>query len=77
MIDAGKFIEYQSISTLSQKSKLAGEDHANVVLIGQFVNSTLVFTHTMDSNLGPVGILEKIMQQFIHDLINDISYVNR
>ncbi len=59
LIDAGAFIEYQSISTLGQKSKSTGEDYATVVLVGIYENSTLVFTITMDSNLDLVGIYMK------------------
>ncbi len=57
--DAGKFVEYQSITTLGQKSKSTGEDYATVVLVGKYENGTLIFSITMDSNLDLVGIYLK------------------
>lgn len=57
--EAGSFVEYQSISTLGQKSKTTGEDYATVVLVGKYENGTLVFTITMDSNLDLVGLYLK------------------
>jgi len=59
LIEAGSFLEYQSISTLGQKSKSTGEDYATVVLVGKYENSSLVFTITMDSNLDLVGLYLK------------------
>jgi len=59
LIDAGQFLEYQSISTLGQKSKSTGEDYATVVLVGTYEKSTLVFSITMDSNLDLVGLYLK------------------
>lgn len=59
LIDAGSFLEYQSTSTLGQKSKSTGEDYATVVLVGKYENSTLIFTITMDSNLDLVGLYLK------------------
>lgn len=57
--DAGKFVEYQSITTLGQKSKSTGEDYATAVLVGKYENGTLIFSITMDSNLDLVGIYLK------------------
>lgn len=59
LIDAGSFLEYQSTSTLGQKSKSTGEDYATVVLVGKYENSTLIFTITMDSNMDLVGLYLK------------------
>ncbi len=59
LVEAGAFIEYQSISTLGQKSKTSGEDYATVVLVGKYERSTIVFTITMDSNLDIVGLYVK------------------
>jgi len=59
LIDAGSFVEFQSISAIGQKSKSTGEDYATVVLVGKYVNSTIVFSITMDSNLDLVGIYLK------------------
>ena len=59
LVEAGAFIEYQSITTLGQKSKTSGEDYATVVLVGKYEKSTLVFTITMDSNLDIVGLYVK------------------
>jgi len=59
LVGAGDFIDYQSITTLGQKSKSTGEDYATVVLVGKYENSSLVFTITMDSNLEIVGIYLK------------------
>jgi hypothetical protein len=59
LVEAGAFIEYQSITTLGQKSKTSGEDYATVVLVGKYEKSTIVFTITMDSNLDIVGLYVK------------------
>jgi len=59
LVDAGSFIEYQSITTFGQKSKTSGEDYATVVLVGKYEKSTIVFTITMDSNLDIVGLYVK------------------
>ena len=59
LVEAGAFIEYQSITTLGQKSKTSGEDYATVVLVGKYEKSTIVFTITMDSNLDIVGFYVK------------------
>ena len=59
LVEAGAFIEYQSITTLGQKSKTSGEDYATVVLVGKYEKSTVVFTITMDSNLDIVGLYVK------------------
>jgi len=59
MVEAGAFIEYQSITTLGQKSKTSGEDYATVVLVGKYEKSTVVFTISMDSNLDIVGLYVK------------------
>ena len=59
LVEAGAFFEYQSITTLGQKSKTSGEDYATVVLVGKYEESTLVFTITMDSNLDIVGLYVK------------------
>ncbi|MCC6146681.1 MAG: DUF3887 domain-containing protein [Anaerolineaceae bacterium] len=59
LMDAGSFVEYQSVSTLGQKSKSTGEDYATVVLVGEYENGTLVFTVTMGSNLDLVGLYLK------------------
>ncbi len=59
LVGAGAFIEYQSITTLGQKSKTSGEDYATVVLVGKYEKSTLVFTITMDSNLDIVSLYVK------------------
>lgn len=59
LVEAGAFIEYQSITTLGQKSKTSGEDYATVVLVGKYENSTVVFTISMDSNLDIVGLYVK------------------
>jgi len=59
LVEAGAFIEYQSVTTLGQKSKTSGEDYATVVLVGKYEKSTVVFTITMDSNLDIVGLYVK------------------
>jgi hypothetical protein len=59
IIDAGAFIDYESTSTLGQKSKSTGEDYATVVLVGNYENGSLVFTITMDANLDLVGLYVK------------------
>lgn len=59
LVEAGTFIEYQSIATLGQKSKTSGEDYATVVLVGKYEQSTVVFTISMDSNLDIVGLYVK------------------
>jgi hypothetical protein len=59
LAEAGAFIEYQSITTLGQKSKASGEDYATVVLVGKYEKSTVVFTISMDSNLDIVGLYVK------------------
>ena len=59
LVEAGAFIEYQSITTLGQKSKTSGEDYATVVLVGKYEKSTIVFTISMDSNLDIVGLYVK------------------
>jgi histidyl-tRNA synthetase len=59
LVEAGAFIEYESITTLGQKSKTSGEDYATVVLVGKYEKSTIVFTITMDSNLDIVGLYVK------------------
>lgn len=59
LVEAGAFIEYQSVTTLGQKSKTSGEDYATVVLVGKYEKSTIVFTITMDSNLDIVGLYVK------------------
>jgi len=59
LVEAGAFIEYQSITTLGQKSKTSGEDYAAVVLVGKYEKSTVVYTITMDSNLDIVGLYVK------------------
>lgn len=59
LVDAGAFVEFQSITTLGQKSKSTGEDYATVVLVGKYEKSTLVFTITMDANLDIVGLYTK------------------
>jgi Protein of unknown function (DUF3887) len=59
LVEAGAFIEYQSITTLGQKSKTSGEDYATVVLVGKYEKSTVVYTITMDSNLDIVGLYVK------------------
>jgi hypothetical protein len=59
LVEAGAFIEYQSKTTLGQKSKTSGEDYATVVLVGEYEKSTVVFTITMDSNLDIVGLYVK------------------
>jgi len=59
LVEAGAFIEYQSITTLGQKSKTSGEDYATVVLVGKYEKSTVVFTISMDSNLDIVGLYVK------------------
>ena len=59
LVEAGAFIEYQSITTLGQKSKTSGEDYATVVLVGKYEKSIVVFTITMDSNLDIVGLYVK------------------
>ena len=59
LVEAGSFIEYQSITTFGQKSKTSGEDYATVVLVGKYEKSTVVFTISMDSNLDIVGLYVK------------------
>ena len=59
LVDAGAFIEYQSITALGQKSKTSGENYATVVLVGKYEKSTVVFTISMDSNLDIVGLYVK------------------
>lgn len=59
LVEAGAFLEYQSIATLGQNSKTSGEDYAVVVLIGKYENSTVMFTISMDSNLDIVGLYVK------------------
>ncbi|MHC1739845.1 MAG: DUF3887 domain-containing protein [Anaerolineaceae bacterium] len=59
LVEAGAFNEYQSITTLGQKSKTSGEDYATVVLVGKYEKSTIVFTITMDFNLDIVGFYVK------------------
>jgi hypothetical protein len=59
VVDAGSFVDFQSITTLGQKSKSTGEDYATVVLVGNYQNGTLVFTVTMDANLDLVGFYIK------------------
>jgi hypothetical protein len=59
LVEAGAFIEYQSITTLGQKSKTSSEDYATVVLVGEYEKSTIVFTISMDSNLDIVGLYVK------------------
>lgn len=59
LVEAGAFVEYQSIAALGQKSKTSGEDYAVVVLVGKYEKSTLVFTISMDSNLDIVGLYVK------------------
>lgn len=56
LVDAGAFIEYQSITTLGQKSKTSSEDYATVVLVGKYEKGVIVFTITLDSNLDIVGL---------------------
>jgi len=59
MIDAGAFVDFQTISTLGQKSKSTGEDYATVVLVADYESSPIVFTISMDSNLDIVGLYVK------------------
>ena len=59
LVEAGAFIEYQSIATLGQKSKTSGEDYATVVLVGKYEESVIVFSITLDSNLDIVGLYVK------------------
>jgi hypothetical protein len=59
LVEAGAFIEYQSITALGQKSKTSGEDYATVVLVGKYEKSIVVFTISMDSNLDIVGLYVK------------------
>jgi len=59
MIDAGTFVDFQTISTLGQKSKSTGEDYATVVLVAEYESSPIVFTISMDSNLDIVGLYVK------------------
>ena len=59
LADAGAFIDYQAETTLGQKSKTSDEEYATVVLVGNYENSTLVFTISMDSNLDIVGLYVK------------------
>jgi hypothetical protein len=59
LVEAGAFIEYQSITAFGQKSKTSGEDYATVVLVGKYEKSTIVFTITLDSNLDIVGLYVK------------------
>ena len=59
LVEAGAFIEYQSITTLGQKSKTSGEDYATVVLVGKYEESVIVFSITLDSNLDIVGLYVK------------------
>lgn len=59
LVEAGAFIEYQSIATFGQKSKTSNEDYATVVLVGKYEKSTFVFTISMDSNLDIVGLYVK------------------
>jgi len=56
---AGEFKEYQSVTTLGQKSKTTGEDYAVVVLTCTYENDTLIYTLSMDSNLEIVGMYMK------------------
>jgi hypothetical protein len=59
LVEAGAFIEYQSTTTLGQKSKMSGEDYATVVLVGKYEESVIVFSITLDSNLDIVGLYVK------------------
>jgi len=59
MIDAGAFVDFQTISTLGQKSKSTGEDYATVVLVAEYESNPVVFTISMDSNLDIVGLYVK------------------
>lgn len=59
LIEAGTFIDYQSIAAVGQKSKTSGEDYAVVVLVGKYEKSTVLFTISMDSNLDIVGLYVK------------------
>ncbi len=59
LAEAGAFIDYQSITTLGQKSKTSSEDYATVVLVGKYEKSALVFTISLDSNLDIVGLYVK------------------
>ncbi len=57
--DAGDFQDYKSITTVGQKSKSTGEDYAQVVLVCNYENSTLIYTIVMDANLDIVGMYLK------------------
>lgn len=59
LVEAGTFIDYQSIAAVGQKSKTSGEDYALVVLVGKYEKSTVMFTISMDSNLDIVGLYVK------------------
>jgi len=59
LVEAGAFIEYQSATTLGQKSKTSREDYATVVLVGKYEESVIVFSITLDSNLDIVGLYVK------------------
>jgi len=59
LVEAGAFVEYQSTTTLGQKSKTSDEDYATVVLVGKYAESVIVYSITMDSNLDIVGFYVK------------------
>jgi hypothetical protein len=59
LAEAGAFVQYQSTTTLGQKSKTSGEDYATVVLVGEYKKSVIVYSITMDANLDIVGFFIK------------------
>jgi hypothetical protein len=59
LTDAGDFKDYKSITTVGQKSKSTGEDYAQVVLVCNYENATLIYTIIMDANLEIVGMYLK------------------
>jgi Na+-transporting NADH:ubiquinone oxidoreductase subunit NqrC len=59
LTEAGDFQDYKSITTVGQKSKSTGEDYAQVVLVCNYKNSTLIYTIVMDANLEIVGMYLK------------------